>query len=213
MRSTMRQATLALSLLAALGLAACGNAAATTVRNPTQELSVDARAVAVGGHQQRILSTTAGATLYYFTADQDGKVLACTGSCLTSWQPLLLPRGAHVTSRQTLPGRLSTVARPDGTHQVTYDGWPLYRFAGDTTPGEVNGQGVGGTWFAATAQVPELVPPPPTPTPAPPPPPTPVPPRPTATPPPMVATPPPPPAFNDRDGDNNGAPTDGDGDG
>lgn len=213
MSSTMRQAMLALSLLGALALAACGSAAAATGRTPTVKLSVEARAVALAGHQQRILTTSGGNTLYYFTSDQDGSMLACTGSCLTSWVPLLLPRGAQVTSRQALPGKLSTLARPGGTRQVTYDGWPLYRFAGDKAPGEINGQGIGGMWFAATAQVPELVPPPPTPTPAPTPPPTPTP-QATPTPPPPVATaPPPPPAFNDRDGDNNGAASDGDGNG
>jgi hypothetical protein len=30
---------------------------------------------------------------------------------------------------------------------VTLKGWALYRFAGDTAPGQTNGQGVGGTWF------------------------------------------------------------------
>ena len=29
--------------------------------------------------------------------------------------------------------------------------WPLYRFAGDASPGDTNGQGSGGTWFAVAA--------------------------------------------------------------
>lgn len=41
---------------------------------------------------------------------------------------------------------------PDGAHgggtQVTLSGKPLYRFSGDVDPGDVNGQGVDGTWFA-----------------------------------------------------------------
>ena len=40
--------------------------------------------------------------------------------------------------------------RADGTRQVTYDGHPLYYFAGDKAPGEVRGQGIhnfGGGWY------------------------------------------------------------------
>ena len=37
--------------------------------------------------------------------------------------------------------------RPDGTHQLKAGKWPLYRFAGDSEPGDTNGQGSGGVWF------------------------------------------------------------------
>jgi hypothetical protein len=43
---------------------------------------------------------------------------------------------------------VGTVGRPDGTQQLTLNGWPLYRFAKDTAPGDVNGEGVDGTWRA-----------------------------------------------------------------
>jgi predicted lipoprotein with Yx(FWY)xxD motif len=49
-------------------------------------------------------------------------------------------------------GALATITRDDGSTQVTYNGWPLYRFARDTAPGQINGQGItafGGTWSAA----------------------------------------------------------------
>jgi len=42
------------------------------------------------------------------------------------------------------------VAREDGGQQVTIAGWPAYRYAKDTKPGEVKGQGAGGKWFAFT---------------------------------------------------------------
>jgi hypothetical protein len=42
---------------------------------------------------------------------------------------------------------VATIARPDGTTQVTYKGHPLYYYQGDTAPGTDKGQGVGGTWF------------------------------------------------------------------
>ena len=34
---------------------------------------------------------------------------------------------------------------------MTVDGWPLYFFSGDATPGDTTGQGVGGVWFVVGA--------------------------------------------------------------
>ena len=49
---------------------------------------------------------------------------------------------------------LGVSTRSDGTRQVTYNGHPLYLFAGDHKAGDTNGQGIntfGGTWHALTA--------------------------------------------------------------
>jgi predicted lipoprotein with Yx(FWY)xxD motif len=47
-------------------------------------------------------------------------------------------------------GVIGLATQADGSQQVTYDGRPLYYFKGDAAAGDVNGQGVGGVWFAAT---------------------------------------------------------------
>jgi predicted lipoprotein with Yx(FWY)xxD motif len=48
--------------------------------------------------------------------------------------------------------KLATAKRPDdGTEQATYGGWPLYTFAKDTKPGDVNGQDSGGIWYVIGA--------------------------------------------------------------
>jgi hypothetical protein len=45
---------------------------------------------------------------------------------------------------------IGTITRSDGTRQVTYDGHPLYYFAGDSGPGTATGQGsdsFGAPWW------------------------------------------------------------------
>jgi len=44
-------------------------------------------------------------------------------------------------------GALGVFTRPDGTRQVTVNGWPLYYFAGDLKPGDANGDGVNNNWY------------------------------------------------------------------
>ena len=46
------------------------------------------------------------------------------------------------------PKLVGKTRRADGTEQVTVGGWPVYRYAKDTAPGQANGHDVGGTWFA-----------------------------------------------------------------
>jgi predicted lipoprotein with Yx(FWY)xxD motif len=41
-----------------------------------------------------------------------------------------------------------TIERSDGSTQLAVGNWPLYLFSGDAVPGELNGQGSGGVWFA-----------------------------------------------------------------
>jgi hypothetical protein len=146
-----------------------------------------------------------GITLYFFVPEQGTKVV-CTGDCVTMWRPLLATAGGQPTSAIPLPGVLATVDRPDGGRQVTYDGWPLYTYAMDTTPGDMHGSAAAGEWFVALAAG-ESTPTPTPPPPPPPPPPATAPPRPPAPPPTMR----PPPFLNDGDADNRGGPSDGDG--
>jgi predicted lipoprotein with Yx(FWY)xxD motif len=88
-----------------------------------------------------------GRALYLFTDDtQNGTASACTGSCATTWPPLA-SQGSPQAGDGVDATKLATITRDDGTMQVTYNGWPLYTFSGDTTPGSATGQGMNGKWY------------------------------------------------------------------
>ncbi|MCD2188243.1 COG4315 family predicted lipoprotein [Actinomycetospora soli] len=94
------------------------------------------------------VATSDGYTLYSFTKDSNKPAAStCTGSCAEQWPPVLAS-DADPWLKGIDASRVGTVDRPDGTQQLTLNGWPLYRFAKDAAPGETAGNGVGGTWRA-----------------------------------------------------------------
>jgi predicted lipoprotein with Yx(FWY)xxD motif len=95
-----------------------------------------------------VLVDGAGFTVYWFAKDTAG-TSACSGACAAAWPPVLgMPQAA---SGVKLTGKFGDIMRPDGQMQATYDGHPLYLFAGDTSPGQVKGNGINGfgaLWWA-----------------------------------------------------------------
>ena len=94
----------------------------------------------------KFLTDAKGMTLYIFKKDSPGKS-ACAGPCVEKWplysrQNVSVPEGVNA-------GDFGTITREDGQPQTSYKGMPLYYFAGDKAPGDVQGQGMGGVWFAA----------------------------------------------------------------
>lgn len=114
-----------------------------------------------GGSDATVLSATMdeGFSLFpqgsfpvYTLSTDRGHRSSCQGLCAQYWQPVLTdkaPRaGAGVGGHA-----LGIIVRPDGTHQVTYNGKPLYLFAGDAfIPGlpygaaRIDGDGVSTPW-------------------------------------------------------------------
>ncbi|MFD4337635.1 SCO0930 family lipoprotein [Streptomyces anulatus] len=96
----------------------------------------------------KVLTDSEGFTLYRFDKDTaDPPKSTCDGACAATWPAV--PADNATAAAGTGPELLGEVTRADGTSQLTVDGRPMYRYAKDTAPGQVNGQGVGGTWFAA----------------------------------------------------------------
>jgi predicted lipoprotein with Yx(FWY)xxD motif len=88
-----------------------------------------------------------GSVLYVFANDTpNSDTSACTDDCLANW-PAVASQGAPIAGAGVDAGLLGTITRDDGTMQVTYNGWPLYYYAGDAAPGDAMGQGMNGVWF------------------------------------------------------------------
>ncbi|MFG2869287.1 SCO0930 family lipoprotein [Streptomyces sp. NPDC048338] len=98
-----------------------------------------------------IVVDSRGMTVYRFKKDSAWPMkTACVGACLEKW-PVVAPVDKKDTEGISTKGFV-TFNRPDGIKQQTMDCWPLYTFAGDEEPGDTNGQGVGGTWYAVSPQ-------------------------------------------------------------
>ena len=100
-----------------------------------------------------VLGTSHHASLYLLTAERGGKIV-CTGGCLALWPPLLAGAGSLARRIPGLAGRLGLVRRGPHVEQVTYDGYPLYSYAGDPGPRASAGEGIvsfGGTWYLVRA--------------------------------------------------------------
>jgi predicted lipoprotein with Yx(FWY)xxD motif len=96
----------------------------------------------------RIVVDGKGSTLYLFENDK-GRASTCFASCASAWPPVTF-KGKLAAGRGVLAGALGTTDRQDGKVGVTYDGHPLYYFAGDVKPGDTNGEALnkfGADWY------------------------------------------------------------------
>lgn len=102
----------------------------------------------------KVLTDQSGKTLYLFTKDTPWPMkTACDEACLKKWTPAGLVKVSDAEALGLDPKSLFTFTRPDGTKQEAFNCWPAYTFNGDTAPGQTNGQGVGGVWFAIKSDV------------------------------------------------------------
>jgi predicted lipoprotein with Yx(FWY)xxD motif len=143
---------LAIVAFAVLGVSS-GSAAAGYGKAGNQSGSVakaaGAAKIAVGKSSLgRILVTGQGRSVYLFEKD-DRKASTCYGACASAWPPVTTSR-APIATKGVAAALLGTRKRRNGTLQVTYNGHPLYKYAGDTEVGQTNGQGsnaYGGAWY------------------------------------------------------------------
>lgn len=163
----VRNSAIAVLVASALALAACGGddagtdvAGETTTATPqadetTTSPAGDGEAEGDDSDDASVTLDTAstelgevlvdgdGMTLYMFDNDSEGES-ACVDDCAATWPPVT---GEATASGDVDEGLIGTITRPDGATQVTYGDFPLYRYAADAEPGDVNGQGIGDVWW------------------------------------------------------------------
>lgn len=106
-------------------------------------------AIATSSTAGDYLTGKGGLALYVFKKDA-GSTSTCYSACAASWPALLAPASGKASAASGITGSFATTARTDGSTQVTYNGAPLYYFAGDTKAGDTAGQGLNGVWFLAS---------------------------------------------------------------
>ena len=134
------------SLAVALAVAGCGGGggsgtSASTSSGPALRLA--------GLQPGKALVDAEGRTLYLFEADKGDKS-TCNGACASLWPPATVSGTTATAGAGLKAGDIGTTQRSDGKRQLTYNGHPLYRYAADSKPGQVNGQGLdqfGAKWY------------------------------------------------------------------
>ena len=152
----------------ALLFAACSNAGSGPTTAPTTAATQPPPATAgataeasAGGEAYKVelgdsdkygkfLTGEDGKTLYLFTPDTT-TASNCNGDCAASWPPFTLDAGETAEGGDGVTGTFGTIARQDGSKQVTYAGHPLYYYGGDTAAGDVNGEGLFDKWYLVGA--------------------------------------------------------------
>jgi len=143
----MLLALLAVAAAAAV-LAACsssGTSSSSGSSSPAAAAAGGLKTATIGG--ATVLTNASGFTLYSFAPDTP-TTSNCNGTCAQAWPPV---KGPATASGVT--GTFGTIKRSDGSVQATFDGHPLYTFAGDTAAGQAKGNGLnvnGGLWHEIT---------------------------------------------------------------
>jgi predicted lipoprotein with Yx(FWY)xxD motif len=144
------RAPLRIALLVALAVAVAIVAAGSGVaamRHVAKGAAVQTRKVKGLG---KVLVNSRGLTLYMFVPDKRKKV-TCKGTCAAVWPPLKLKAGQKPTAGGAAKkSLLGSDKNPSGGRVVTYNRWPLYRYVGDSKPGQARGQALdlnGGLWY------------------------------------------------------------------
>ena len=88
--------------------------------------------------QLTILTDPNEMTVYLFDKDTDG-VSNCEGGCAKVWPPVR-------PTQDEVKVPLSVIIRKDKTRQLAFKQRPVYLYAGDEKPGEINGDGLDQIW-------------------------------------------------------------------
>lgn len=152
-----RVATVAMAMVVTGLAAGCSNG--TSIKSPFSTKPP----VLLGGPEYEVTTGTVnglgtvlvdgkGITVYMFAEDIRGRPSRCYDICAVQWPAAVLPPGVTrpVAGTGIRSALLGTAARTDGSVQITYNGWPLYRWPPDKAQGQATGQALtnaGGLWY------------------------------------------------------------------
>jgi predicted lipoprotein with Yx(FWY)xxD motif len=138
-------ATAATALVACSSSGASSSSPSSSSSSPAAAASSTVKTATIAG--VTVLTNSKGFTLYSFAPDTS-TTSKCNGTCAQNWPPVTGP-----VTASGVTGTFGTIKRSDGSVQATFDGHPLYTFAGDTAPGQAKGNGLnasGGLWHEIT---------------------------------------------------------------
>jgi predicted lipoprotein with Yx(FWY)xxD motif len=132
----------ALFSIAVVVLAA--NVAGAIAAPSQQSMAPTLAKVVKAGKFGPVLANTHNQVFYYWDKEKNGKV-QCTGGCATAWPPVIVAKGVMVPAKiMGTTGKFTVVMRPDGKHQLAFNGRPVYYYSGDKKPLQVLCDGVDG---------------------------------------------------------------------
>jgi predicted lipoprotein with Yx(FWY)xxD motif len=124
MRAGLRAGVLGVTSAALLAGSLWGTSSASAT--PVPNMAVIFAAQHIHGVRGLVLVEGRGLVVYTFTGDTRGKAGTCTGPCAAVWPPV---RGIPVVARGVkIRGKFGRIHG-----QVTFNGWPLYLFTGETS--------------------------------------------------------------------------------
>lgn len=129
-------------------------AAGATTSKSTPEKEKDVLKSITATPYTDVLATANGFSLYALSNESTGTV-HCNGGCLTIWPPLLVSKlTTSIEVASVIHGTIGFIVRSTTMKQVTFNGFPVYLYAGDAAPAQDNGEGIvadGGTWDLASS--------------------------------------------------------------
>jgi len=147
----------------ALSLAACGQREEAPVLNddgvaatppPAQPDATEGTALATvpgetslvlqGAGDPPYLVDAAGSALYFLEGNRDGG--KCDAACQEVWPPVIASQAQPAVAAGARGEAVATIAAVGGSQHVTYNGYPLYRYAGDRGAGRTAGHQVSDKW-------------------------------------------------------------------
>jgi predicted lipoprotein with Yx(FWY)xxD motif len=124
MRVGLRAIGLGVASAGLLAGSVWGASSASAASRPVPNIAVVFGAQHVRGVRGLVLEEGRDLVVYTFTGDTRGKPGTCTGACAAVWPAV---RGIPVLARGVkIRGKFGTI-----NGQVTFNGWPLYRFTGE----------------------------------------------------------------------------------